>query len=144
MARKYVAVFIAVLVGVVLLGPISASVQGNTGTVSVTDETAYADVGNFTDLDGYEIESGTVTVEYRDSNGTFVTATDGTDYELATTNGSVRALSSGSIPDNAELRVDYDYQATDATTSTVAGLIPLFVGLMAIVALATRMRRMMP
>jgi hypothetical protein len=144
MARQYVAVFIAVLIAVVLLAPISSAVTDNTGTVSVQNETVYADHGNYTDLTGYEIDGSTVAVEwYNSSAGSFQSATKGSDYEVATTNGSIKTLASGSIDDGAELRVDYDYQAADSTTTTVAGLTPLFVALMALVAMTSKIEEMM-
>jgi len=38
--------------------------------------------------------------------------------------GAIKALESGSIEDGAELKVTYDYAATDSTTTTILDLIP--------------------
>lgn len=133
---------IAVLIGIVLLAPLSATIAANTGTVSVTDETASADVGSYVELGGYDAVADSETVEYYNSTtDSYETATAGTDYEFVDRNASVKALSGGEIPDGAELRVDYEYQASDPTTSTIVGLVPTLAAVMALAVMGERLRR---
>lgn len=71
-------------------------------------------------------------------NSTDDVQTSGTDYDLGTDNGSIVALSGGDISDGEQLDASYTYEASDSTTETVAGLVPLLVALLVLVALATR------
>jgi hypothetical protein len=128
---------VAVLVGATLFSPLASSVNDNTGTVTVTNETATATVGAYEQLDGYQIDDSTDVVYYdNNEDGTFESATQGTDYELATDNGSIKVLSGGAIDDGAPIKTTYEYRATDDSTTTVAGLVPLLAALLLLVFLA--------
>lgn len=136
--QKIAAVMIAAAIVVTLFGPMANAVANSTGVQSVANESVTADAGNYSDLSGYNIENSSVAVEYNDS-GTWKQASDGTDYEVATENGSIKVLDgSTAISDGDTIRVSYDYQATDGTTTTIAQLIPLFAALLVVGVFAAR------
>lgn len=81
------------------------------------NESATADVGNYTPLQYDDLERNNTTVYY-DDGGTWVEGTEGTDYEMNYSSGAIKALSGGAISDGAALRVTYDY-ASDTQTRTV-------------------------
>jgi hypothetical protein len=137
--RELAALALALTVAGVLFVPISGAVTDGTGIQTVTNESVTADVGNHTDLEGYDIDGSTDTVTYTNGTGTTYTAVEGSDYELATENGSIKVLSGGNIDDGASLKVSYDYQATSGTVTTVVGLVPLFVGLLLIGTIAGKL-----
>jgi len=118
-----VAAMIALVIVGALFIPLVQTVNDNSGEVSVTNETVTADVGNYVDLEGYDIVDGTVAVY----NSTDDVQTEDTDYEIAYDNGSIKALSGGTITDGNQIKVTYDYQATSGTVGTIADLIPLMV-----------------
>lgn len=141
---KVAATLIALTVAATLFGPVSTAVTQNSGTVSVTNETVTADVGNFTELDGYDIDENSETVYwYNSSSSSYETVSSGTDYEMGYENGSIKATSGGTIGDGDKLKVSYDYQATDPTSTTVITLIPLFMALLILVVLASKVMGMM-
>lgn len=113
-----------------MFAPIAGLVAGVQGTQSVANEQVTAANDDYVDLDGWDVHEDSETVEFKDGSGSWVTATEGTDYEMAYGNGSVKAVSSGAIDDGDTLRVSYDYRATEGTTAMVIGLVPLFLGLM--------------
>lgn len=131
MASSPVKLMIAVAIAATLVAPFTTAIAGNTGTVSEVGNVS-ADLGNYQDVDGYNIDSATFTAT--DSGGT--TLTESTDYELNATAGEVKFLSSGSVSDGETIELSYDYQATDGTTSTITDLLPLFVGLLILVSIA--------
>jgi len=127
----------AVVAGLILVSvfpAVSQSITDNTGVQSVGNESVTADVGNYTDLDGYNIKDGTVTVE---NDGT--TYTEGDDYEIDYEAGELKALDSGTIEDGETLTVSYDYQASGKTTATIANLIPLVMALVGVMLFARYM-----
>ncbi len=135
--KSIAGLLVAVTIAATLFMPINSAITGNTGDITVENETVTADIGNATDLDGYSIEDGSETVEwYNESSSSWETVSSGTDYEMNYDEGSITALSGGTINDGDDLRVDYTYAATDGTTSTVMGLIPMFLGLLMLVSLA--------
>lgn len=131
-----VAVFIAVAIAAILLGPTITAVQDNTGTQTI-NESVTADVGNWTQLEGYQIVEDSETIETTGG----VTLTAGTDYEMAYENGSIMALSgSTEISDGDTLEATYDYEATSGMTTTVIGYGPLFLGLLLLVTIAAKVQ----
>jgi len=126
-----VKLMIAVAIAATLVAPFTGAIAGNTGVVS-TNETVSASVGDYQDLEGYEIDGATFSAE--DSSGTALS--EGTDYELNETAGTIKFLSGGSVSAGDSVKASYDYQATDGTTDTITGLLPLFVGLLVLVTLA--------
>lgn len=122
---------IALTIAGTLFVPINDVVSSNTGQQTVTNETVTASNSSYVDLEGYNIQENSETVHwYNSTSDSWETTTAGTDYEMAYENGSIIALDGGTISDGDELRVTYDFQATDGSTTTVVTLIPLFVGLL--------------
>jgi len=134
-AKQTVGVVVAAIILVSLFSPITTVIAENTGTQSVANEAVTADVGNYTELGGYNVEDGTVTV----TDGSGTTYTEGTDYEIDYNAGELKALSNGSIADGDTLDVSYDYQAADSTTSTIVNLIPLLMALVGVMMFADKM-----
>lgn len=128
---------VAVTIAATLFIPINDAISNSSGEVVVDDETVTADVGNAVALDGYSIIDGSETVErYNSTSDSYETVSSGTDYEIDNNQGTITALEGGAINDGDELRVSYEYEATDGTTSTVMGLIPMMLGLLILVTLA--------
>lgn len=138
--EKIAGVMIALTVAAVLLNPVSAVVSDNTGDVDVTNETVTADHDTYVDLDGYDVETNSETVYFQNGTSDWETATRGTDYEMNYTEGSIQALSSGNIADGEELKVSYTYTATDGTTTTVVTMVPMFVALLILGVIASRVQ----
>jgi hypothetical protein len=125
-AAKILGIVLAVVLGMVVLTPVVSVVADNSGQVSET-ENVTANLGNYSGLGGYDLVDGSVTVE---SQGDGTVYSEGSDYELALENGSVKALSSGTIADGETLTVSYDYQATGSATETVLGFVPVMFGVL--------------
>jgi hypothetical protein len=123
---KIIAIVLAVVLGIVVMQPVVGAVNDNTGTVSDA-ENVTADLGNYSDLGGYDLVDGTVVVESTDGTTTY---SEGSDYEVALENGSIKPLSSGTITDGETLNVTYDYNATDSSTTTVLGFVPVMFGVL--------------
>lgn len=125
-------VMLGVVIAVVLLGPFVTTVNDNSGTQSLTNESITASTGEYVELDGYDVVGSSVVVYgYNDSSGSFETATEGTDYEIDLSAGDVQALNDSSlIDDGEEVKVTYDYEATSGTVTTVLQLLPLLVGVL--------------
>lgn len=138
-ARKLMAVVVVATIAGTLLGPLGASVADSTGQVDVQAENVTAN-NEFQDLRGYDIESGSVTVEDSDGN-----AVDSGDFTVRNQAGEIRIDNSTStvVSDGERVEVSYTYQATDGSTTTVAGLIPLMAALLILVTFAARMTGMM-
>jgi len=130
MAGSPVKLMIAVAIAATLVAPFTGAISGNTGTVSATDNVT-AQVGDYQEFDGYDVDASTF-----DASQGGTALTEGTDYELNETAGTVKFLSGGSVTDGSTVDLSYDYQATDGTTSTIANLLPLFVALLVLVTLA--------
>jgi len=128
---KIAAVVIAVSIAVTLIGPFASTITGSTGVVSVSGDVD-ADTGNYQEIEGYDIDTSNITAT--DSGGT--TLTQGTDYELNATDGTIKFLSGGSVSSGDQVDLDYSYQATDGTTTTITGLLPVFLGLLILVPIA--------
>lgn len=140
-SRTIATLFIAATIAMTLFNPVSTAIGDHTGTVTVTNETVTADVGNYTDLEGYDIDQGTDTVYWlNSSSGSYEQVSSPGDYELAQKNGSIKANQSGTIGDGDSLKVSYDYTATDATTTTVAAIVPLFLLLLVLVTIASKIQ----
>jgi hypothetical protein len=140
MATDIARVAIIAVIGVVLFSPFVSVVNSNSGVQTIENETVTADFDNYVELDGYDLVDGTVTVD----DGSGATYSEGTDYELNQSAGSIHALSGGTITDGQSIEVSYEYQATDGTTSTIIGLLPLFLALLILVILAAKAMSMMP
>jgi hypothetical protein len=139
-ATKIIAIALAIAIGIIVLQPVVLAANDNTGVQSVANDQITADLGNYSDLGGYDVDKSTVVVE--DAGGT-TTYSQGSDYEVATGNGSIKALSSGTISDGQTLNVSYDYQATGGLTETVIGFVPVMFGVLMMVAASRAIERRM-
>jgi len=140
MSMEIARVAIVAVIGVVLFNPFVSIVDGNSGVQAVGNESVTADHDSYVELDGYDLVDGSVTVD----NGSGTTYSEGTDYELNQSAGSIHALGGGNISDGQTIEVSYEYQSTDGTTSTIIDLLPLFLVLLILVLLAAKMMSIMP
>jgi len=138
-ARKLMAIVVTVTIAGTLLGPLGASVADSTGQVDVQAENVTAN-NEFQNLRGYDIVAGSVTVN--DSTGN---AVDSGNFTVRNEAGEIRIDNSTStvVSDGERVEVSYTYQATDGSTTTIAGLIPLMAALLILGTIAARMTGMM-
>lgn len=136
---KIVTLVIAVTIAVVLIAPLSSIITGATGQQTVTDETVTAD-STYQDLRGYDIEQGSVTVT--DTSGNSVNSTY---YDVRYDTGeiSINGSASTTLTSGEQAEVTYDYQATDSTTTVVAGIVPVLALLFVLVKLTDPLSGMM-
>lgn len=138
--KQIAAVLVAVTIGAVLMMPIMSTISENTGEVE-TDANFTAETDTWQELDGYSIVTDSETVEYRTNDGDmWTTADSGTDYELDEDSGDIQFLSSGNVSDGDQISMAYTYEATDSTTTTVLGIVPILVALLLLTALADRVQ----
>jgi hypothetical protein len=136
--KSIVTLLIALVIAITLFQPVVSTVNTSTGTQTVTNESATADNETYVDLQGYDIDHETV--YWNNTTGTYVEVTEGTDYDMNYSAGSIRALDSGSIEAGDDLKVSYDYQATDGTTATVAAIVPTLMALLMIGVMASKIQ----
>jgi len=137
--KAVAATLIAMTVVAVFIGPLANVTANNTGVEGV-NETVTIQTDEYTDLSGWDLTNN-VTVT---TGGGTTTLTEGTDYELNSTVGSIIAVDgSANVADGDTVRVVYEYEATDSTTETIAGLLPLFAALLIIGTVSLRIRKMM-
>lgn len=138
---QIVALVIGLTVASVFFVPIVDSINDNTGELDVDNETIEnVTAGDSYELDGYSIVDGSETVEYDDGSG-YVDASEGTDYEIDNDSGELTILESGNISDDDDVRASYSWEATDSTTTVVAGIIPILVALLLLVPMANYVQR---
>lgn len=127
---------IAVTVVALLFGPITGAVNTSSGLQTVNNETVTAEYDVHVDLEGYDIETGTVDVYAVNNTGVWKEVPEN-EYEIDYQPGTILVYSnSTTIMDGDTIRVTYDYQATSETTATVVGQVPLLVALLMLVVLA--------
>lgn len=137
--RQLATVFIAITIAAVFLTPISTVVTDSTGVQTVENETVTADVGNYSGLTGYSVDSSSEEVVwYNSTSGQNETLVEGTDYEFDYEESRIKPLSGGSVSDGETLYVSYDYQATSETVATIGSLVPLFVALLILTTLSSK------
>lgn len=133
-----IAITIALVLGVSMIGALVSMVASNSGTVSITNEsvTSSATLGQTYDLDGYDVVSGSETVYYDNGSGFLAATGGGVDYTLHKANGSITVASGGSIASGATVKASYQYKATSKSAGTVIDLLSLFLALVLLVAVA--------
>jgi len=136
---KVTTVVIAMTIAAVFIGPLVSVIGAQSGTVGVGNEEATIYTDEWTDLEGFDITAN-FTLETTDGT----TLSEGTDYELNQTAGTITAKDgSSSVSDGDTVVATYEYQATDGTTTTIVNLVPLFAALLilgtAAVAIQNRM-----
>jgi hypothetical protein len=139
--KQMAGLFVAVTIAAVFLTPFSTIIAGSTGVQSVQNTTVTADVGNASQLDGYDVVADSETVyRYNQSAGTNETLTAGTDYEINDAAARLRPLASGAVQDGDTLYVSYDYRATSSTVSRIAGFAPLMLALLILVTIGNKIQ----
>jgi len=130
---------VVVAVGMVLMTPIVDTVNNNTGQQTVTNETVNATYDERLELQGYEIAEGSETVYgYNESADSYEVAPE-SDYTMHYESGGITLNSSSTLIDEGEtVKVTYDYQATSELTSLVLGFIPVMIGVLLLVVVASR------
>jgi len=129
--KGIVTLVIALTIAGSLLVPMSDIVTGTTGTVEKT-ENVTAQNGEYVELTGYDIQSvNNVT----DSDGN---AVDSGNYTVDTDNGRIRFDTTGVVSNGETVTVGYTYQATDGSTTAVAGIVPVLFALILLVKLANQ------
>ena len=122
--KSAVTVILGVVVVMALFPALASSVHDNTGTQSVTNESVTASNTSYVELDQNDLVSGSETVYWLNStSGNYEVVSSPADYELNESDGSILANSTGSVGDGDSLKVSYDWQATDGSTTTIAGVI---------------------
>ena len=136
------AVFAAV--GVIMLSPVNTTVQNNTGVQSVVNETHAVDFNETLDLRGYDIDPGSETVYgYNQTSGSYEVV-PASDYTLADSTGELDLDRSSTLFDEGEqAKISYDYEASDDLTTLVVGFIPLGVGILVFMGIATHVEGML-
>jgi len=124
-------VVVMLAIAVTLIAPFSTVIADNTGSVAGNDSVS-AEIGTYQDLEGYNIDSGSFSAELDDGSS----LSEGTDYELNSSAGTVKFLSAGAVSEGDTVNTSYQYDATDGTTSTITGLLPLLIGLLVLVPIA--------
>lgn len=140
--ERIAALLIGATIAITLFNPIAVAVTDNSGTVSVQNESVTADTDSYEPLDGYNLNDGETVYWFNESSDSYDELSE-SDYDVNQSDGSIKASSSGKASTGDDLKVTYDYQATDSTTETVLRLAPLFVGLLVLGVFAKRMMGMM-
>lgn len=131
-AKMAIGLAVATAIGMVFMGPVTTVVADNTGDVTVTNESVTVQHGTYVELGGYDIDPSSETVY----NSSGATMTEGSDYEMAYGNGSIKALSSGSLGDGSTANVTYTYAATGPMAGTIAQFIPVMLAVLIFVGIA--------
>lgn len=142
-ANVVLALAVFAAVGVILLNPVAGIVDGTTGTQSVTNETVTADYNSSSDLEGYDINTGTVTVYgFNDSSSSYEVAESSGNYTVLEGPGEIEFNSSSTLIDEGEeVKVSYEYTAAGSIATLVIGFIPVAIGLLVFVGLANGVQR---
>jgi hypothetical protein len=133
--KGIVALVIGLTIAGSLLVPVSDVFTDSTGTVNQTEDVS-AELDSYVELSGYDIQSvNNVT----DSDGNTI---DSGNYTVDNDAGRIRFASGDHVTEGETVTVDYDYQRTDGSTTTVAGIVPLLLALFLLVKLATKVGEM--
>ena len=137
--RVVAATLIAMTIVAVFIGPLASITNDNTGEVEFEDSVT-GSTSEYVEIPGiYDITSN-YTVELDDGTS----LSEGTDYQLNQTDGTILVDSgSSTASDGDTLVIRGEYQASGTTTTTVATLVPLFAGLLILGTAAMKMRQMM-
>lgn len=131
-SRQLIALAVGLVIGVSMIGVLIPVVNDNVGEQTPDNESVTANIGEWQDLEGWDIDPNSETV----LNSTDTELTQGTDYEMNNTAGEIKFLSTASTSDGEAMQVSYTYQASSSTATTVLDLVALFVALVLLVALS--------
>lgn len=131
---------VALTIGAVFLVPVVDIIDSTSGEVVIENETVTndADFNSTYDLQGYDIVSGSDTVErFNSTSGNYETLSGGgTDYTLNESAGDISFTDGGAVSAGDEVRASYNYQATDSVVTSIVGMLPVFLALLLLVPLA--------
>ncbi|WP_423745103.1 hypothetical protein V5735_03495 (plasmid) [Haladaptatus sp. SPP-AMP-3] len=130
-AKVVITLSVFAAVGLILLSPVNSTVTNNTGSQAVVNETHAVGFNESIDLRGYNIDPASETVfGYNDTSGSYEVA-PASDYTLTDGSGTLDLKSSSTLFDEGEdVKVSYDYQASDDLTTLVVGYIPVGMGIL--------------
>lgn len=136
---------LAVTIGAVFFVPVVDVIDNTTGEVQIENETVTtnASFNETYELRGDNITAGSETIEVVNSDGTFTTLTAGTDYALNEAEGTLQFSDTTDVSAGDEIRASYAYQATDGIVTSIAGLLPVFLGLLLLVPMANKIQEEM-
>lgn len=135
--NKVVTVALALAIAAVVFVPLSTIVTQAAGAQTVDNETFTAQTDEWQDLEGWNIDESTVTVEwYNSTSDSWETLTEGTDYELRPEPGQIQTLSSGTVSDGDDVRASYEYSTTSAIEATVITLVTTLLAVLMLVVAA--------
>lgn len=137
---KIVSIAILLVIALVLFIPFQEAVDANTGVQTVDNESVVVNVGERADLQGYDLESGTITV-YTDQSGTVLPATNYTVHERP---GELELDNEDTVTNGSTVYATYDYAATSGTTTTILTYGPLLLAVLILVLAATTVDDLMP
>lgn len=134
-----IAVTIAAIIGVTVgIGVVGDVVGDNTGTQSVTNEsvTGSLEYNTTYDLDGFEVVSGSQTVYVENGSAGSFESLASSEYTLDERRGELEVTGQTGSSSGDEVKITYDYEATDGTATTILDLLTLFIALIILVFVA--------
>jgi hypothetical protein len=136
---------VAITIGAVFFVPVVDVIDGSTGEVQVENETVTtnASFSETYELSGDNITAGSETIEVVNSDGTFTTLTAGTDYALNEAEGTLQFSDTTDVSAGDEIRASFSYQATSGIVTSIADLLPVFLGLLLLVPMANKIQEEM-
>lgn len=144
--RNMTGLLLAITIGAIFFIPVVDVIDGSTGEVQIENETVTenASFDEVYELDRYDIVSDSETVErYNSSDDSWVTLTEGTDYTIDYSNSTVEFVDGGAVSAGDEVRASYTYEATSGVVTTIADLLPLFLALLLLVPMASKIQKEM-
>jgi hypothetical protein len=135
---------IAVTIGAVFFVPVVDVIDSTTGEVEIENETVTTDASfsETYELSGDNITAGSETVEVY-SSGSWTTLTAGTDYALNDGAGTLQFSDTTDVSAGDEIRASFTYQATSGIVTSIADLLPVFLGLLLLVPMANKIQEEM-
>jgi len=132
---------VAITIGAVFFVPVVDVIDGSTGEVQVENETVTtnASFSETYELSGDNITAGSETVEVY-SSGSWTTLTAGTDYALNEGAGTIQFSDTTDVSAGDEIRATFSYQATSGIVTSIADLLPVFLGLLLLVPMANKIQ----
>ncbi|WP_049970770.1 hypothetical protein [Haladaptatus cibarius] len=142
-AKVVITLSVFAAVGLIMLSPVNSTVTNNTGSQAVLNDSHGVGFDESIDLRGYNIDPGSETVYgYNDTSESYEVAS-ASDYTLDDGSGTLDLNSSSTLFDEGEdVKVSYDYQASDDLTTLVVGFIPVGMGVLIFFGIASAVEGM--
>lgn len=135
--NKVVTVALALAIAAVVFVPLTTIITQAAGAQTVDNEELTAETDEWQELDGWNVDESTVTVEwFNETSDSWETLSEGTDYEFRYESGEIQLLSSGTVSDGDDVRVSYEYQTTSAIEATVISLVTTLLAVLMLVVAA--------